>query len=127
MTWLLNHFSAQKEERRKEEAYKELLRYEARLGGHLFGPIPDGVRREFFCLDPNTWVWHEEWKDKVGRHTVTTRYDVRPSGILKSQGNNAYQRLSAPEAQNFIQAVRLYRDRVGGEMRRLMQEAQALR
>jgi len=106
-------------EERRAEVYKALIHWEGKVGGELFGPIPKGVRREFFCLDKHTWVWHEEWKDHKGRHAVTTRYDVRPSGILKSQGNNTYQAISFDEAKNLYNAVMLYHQRVTPELIRL--------
>lgn len=111
---------AQKSEQRRADVHRALLHYEARLGGELFGPIPKGVRREFFCLDEHTWVWHEEWTDEHGKHQVlTTRYDVRPNGVVKSQGSNSYQSLEPQEAQNLYRAVQLYEWRVGGELRRI--------
>lgn len=113
-----------REQQRKTDMHRALLHYEARLGGELFGPIPKGVRREFFCLDKHTWVWHEEWTDEQGKHrAVTTRYDVRPSGVVKSQGANSYQSLSTQEASNLYRAVALYKDRVGNELLRLAQTA----
>jgi hypothetical protein len=30
---------------------RELIRAEAEIGGQLFGPIPKGHRRQFFCFD----------------------------------------------------------------------------
>lgn len=42
------------------EAYREAIQEEAKVGAKVFGPVPAGVRREFFCLDERTWVWHEE-------------------------------------------------------------------
>ena len=117
---VIKHIKAQKREQRRADAHRALLHYEARLGGDLFGPIPKGSRREFFCLDQRTWVWHEEWTDAQGqRHVTTTRYDVRPSGIVKSQGHNSYQALTKEEAQNLYQAVHLYEQRVGTELKRL--------
>jgi hypothetical protein len=120
MKWLLSNISEQRKERRKTDAYRAIMQYEARLGGELFGPIPKGNRREFFCLDARTWVWHEEYTDEHGqRQIVTTRYDVRPGGILKSQGAHSYLSLSDGEQRHFLQAVQLYHQRVGGELRRL--------
>jgi len=104
---------------RRAEIYKSLIHWEGQVGGQLFGPVPKGVRREFFCLDERTWVWHEEWTDNTGRHAVTTRYDVRPNGIVKSQGDNDYQMMSPEERQNFYNAVALYRQRVVPELLRL--------
>jgi hypothetical protein len=120
MSWLLNNLAEQKRQRKKAEMYRSVMQYEARLGGELFGPIPKGVRREFFCLDPNTWIWHEEWDDNTGRHAVTTRYDVRPGSVVKSQGTNSYMSLSTEEKRRFLQAANLYYERVGGELHRLM-------
>lgn len=100
----------------RDTVYRQLMRQDAQMGGTLFGPIPDGHRREFFCLDEHTWVWHEEWTDKTGKaHAVTTRYDIRPDGILKSQGNNSYQRVQGAELSNLYEAALRYRDRVYAE------------
>jgi hypothetical protein len=109
------------DEQRDAELYKALIHYEAKIGGELFGAIPKGTRREFFCLDERTWVWHEEWDDKAGHHVVTTRYDVRPNGVLKSQGSNSYQALTNEEARNLYKAVTLYYQRVMPELNRLEQ------
>ena len=102
---------------RKAELYRNLIRHEAQIGGKLFGPLPEGGKREFFCLDERTWVWHEEWIDENGdRRTKTTRYDVRPTGILKAQDGGNYQPLSDDEARNLRSAARLYRQRVQSEL-----------
>lgn len=113
----------QSREQRHINAHRSLLRHLAKLGGGVFGPVPSGVRREFFCLDDRTWVWHEEWYDQSGQHhAITTRYDVRPDGILKSQGVNSYQRLSAEEERNFRSAVEIYGQRSLAELQRLRQQ-----
>lgn len=115
---------AKKEAQRRADLHRALLHYEARLGGELFGPIPQGGRREFFCLDERTWVWHEEWVDTNGkRQVMTTRYDVRPNIVLKSQGAHSYQALTQDEARNLYHAIQLYQGRVGTELRRLAQMA----
>lgn len=120
MLGIFGHAKARKAEQTQADIRRALLHYEARIGGELFGPIPKGNRREFFCLDEHTWVWHEEWKDELGkRQVMTTRYDVRPSGVVKSQGNSVYQALGEQEAENFHAAVQLYGQRVGSELRRL--------
>lgn len=121
---IFGHAQVRKTEQRRANAYRALLHYEARLGGELFGPIPQGVRREFFCLDEHTWVWHEEWTDEQGRYqALTTRYDVRPNGIVKSQGTNSYQSLSYQELSNLYRAIRLYKQRVGTELQHIAQAA----
>ncbi len=109
--------AAQRREAREAELYRALIRREAKIGGELFGPIPEGVRREFFCLDEHTWIWHEEWVDADNRRQIrTTRYDVRPDGVLKAQGNSGYQQISAGEAQRLREAVVVYQKRVRSEL-----------
>ena len=120
----LSGMKAQKQAQRRAEIQRSLLHFEGRLGGELFGPVPAGGRREFFCLDKHTWVWHEEWTDENGhRRAVTTRYDVRPNGVLKSQGGVSYQRLSHDEARNFYRATKLYLQRMTQEYDRMLQTA----
>jgi hypothetical protein len=121
---LLNNWFSVNAVQRRADMYRLLIHYEAKMGGELFGPIPEGRRREFFCLDERTWVWHEEWRDESGKHrAVTTRYDVRPDGILKSQGDRSYQAVRGHEAENLYAAVIRYQNIVGGELERLMQPA----
>jgi hypothetical protein len=106
------------------EDYNALLRYAAKIGGQLFGPIPKGRRREFFNLDKHTWVWHEEWIDEDGqRQVVMTQYHVRPDGILKSQGDQTYRRIGHAELHNLYQAVELYGEAVPAALERLLQRA----
>lgn len=102
---------------------RELIRREAEIGGRLFGPVPKGHHRQFFCLDQHTWVWYEEWIKDGKRQTVTTRYEVRPSGILKAQDGQGYRRLSGAEARNLYRATELYRQQVGAEYQRILQAA----
>jgi hypothetical protein len=121
---LLTNLRAQKDGQRRAELEKALIHYEAKIGSTLFGPIPAGHRREFFCLDRHTWIWHEEWTDATGkRQTMMTRYTVRPDGVLKSQGSNSYQKLSGNEARHFYQAVNMYAQRVHNEYGRMLQTA----
>ena len=102
---------------RRAQVHRELIRHEAKIGGQLFGPVAKGNRREFFCLDENTWVWHEEWTDQGGRrHAVTTRYDVRPDGVLKAQDRQPYQYLTADEALRLYKAVSLYNQSIDAEL-----------
>lgn len=114
---LFRGLKAQNRGDRYARRYRELMRLEAKIGGELFGQIHPGARREFFCLDENTWIWHEEWVDEKGaHHAVTTRYDVRPDGILKAQDGQPYHYLSREEAQNFYKATQLYNQRVQLEL-----------
>jgi hypothetical protein len=88
---------------------RELIRREAAVGGQLFGAVPAGHSRQFFCLDKHSWVWHEQWTDERGqtRH-LTTRYEVRPGGILKAQGDQPYHYVELDEARNLVEAIELY-------------------
>lgn len=96
--------------------YHDLIRNEAKIGGKLFGSIPENHRREFFCLDERTWVWHEEWYDKIGKsHSTTTRYEVHADRILKVQ-NGEYYQIDKDEAINFYQATLLYLQKIRSEL-----------
>jgi len=89
-----------------------LIEQESLIGRELFGPIPDGHKREFFCLDAKTWVWHEEWRDENNApQTSTTRYEVQPGGVLKVQPGRVYKYLDGEELENLALAVRMYYDR----------------
>ncbi len=113
----VQQLTAQREADREAELYRNLIRHEAKIGGKLFGPIPKGHRREFFCLDAHSWIWHEEWIDEQGNPQVrTTRYDIRPTTILKAQDGQPYQKLSAQEAFNFYQATKLYQQQVRSQI-----------
>lgn len=107
---------AQDDERRARY-YREFLRKAAKHGGTLFGPVPQGVRREFFCLNPRTWIWHEEWTDESGKQrVVTTRYDVRPNGVLKAQDGQPYRFIGMQEAKHLYKAARMYHHYVQTEL-----------
>lgn len=113
----LTAVQTQKAERQEVNEYRKLLRAAATIGGRLFGDILPGHRREFFCLDKNTWIWHEEWIDSLGgRQVRTIRYDVRPDVILKTQDGSSYQALSATETENLITAARNYRTAIRSQL-----------
>ncbi|HPR09827.1 MAG TPA: hypothetical protein PLT04_04635 [Candidatus Saccharibacteria bacterium] len=102
---------------RRSDAYSEALREEAKVGGRLFGPVPDGVIREFFCLDAHTWIWHEEWTDENNKyHIKTTRYDIRPSGVFKAQDGLPYRPIGEAEAYNLFQATARYNQAIDAEL-----------
>lgn len=118
---VLSHVGSQvaskRQAERDETLYQKLLRHEAKIGGQVFGEIPKGTSREFFCLDENTWVWHEEWTDDNGRRQVrTTRYDVRPAGVLKSQNGGHFQPVSFAELGRLHDATQAYEKRVTNEL-----------
>jgi hypothetical protein len=101
-------------EDKQAELERELIRQEAEIGGKLFGDLPKGHVRQFFCLDDRTWIWHKQWFDQNGeRQSMTTRYVVRPTGgVIRSQNGQAYQYLSSSEADNFYKATQLYGKKV---------------
>lgn len=113
---MLNLAGIDSEEARQEKLLKDLIRHEARIGGTLFGQVPEGGRREFFCLDEHTWVWYEQWKDGAGTMSRTTKYSVRPSGVVKSQDGGNYHRVSDSEARKLLDAARNYQKRINSEI-----------
>lgn len=113
---LIKDIVKSRDEQRQAELLRKLMRREAQIGGEIFGPLQPGGRREFFCLDKHTWVWHEEWNGKDGERQVrTTRYDVRPDQIVKSQ-NGTYTKVGKQEALRLYEAAKLYNQRVQSEL-----------
>lgn len=94
---------------REAEVDRQLIRFESQFGRNLFGPVPKDHNRDFFCLDENTWIWHEDWKDAKGQPVVqSTRYVLRPSGAVKSINGHSYQSLSQEESENLYLAIKKY-------------------
>lgn len=92
---------------------RDLLGMESKIGAELFGPVPVGGRREFFCLDENNWMWYEEWRDQSGKpQSSTIRYELHENGVVKVQEGARYSYLEGAELENFLQATKLYHDRV---------------
>lgn len=101
----------------RTQMHRQLLQQEAQLGGRLFGPVASGSRREFFCLDEYTWIWHEEWRDKNGAmHAVMTRYDILPYGIRKAQDNQPYVYITEIEARHLYAAIDQYNQVIDREL-----------
>ncbi len=114
---IINTVAAQRELDQQDELMQKLLRHEAKIGGELFGPVDKNRHREFFCLDKHSWVWHEQWTDEQGKkHSVNTRYEVRPDGMLKSQNGGQYQKVSQAEINRLAQAADIYFDRIQKEV-----------
>ena len=92
---------------------RELIQRESNIGRELFGPVPVGHRREFFCLDEKTCVWYEEFKDEQGKPvTHTTRYEIQGDKVLKAQDGAKYSYLEGAELKNLLTAIHLYYERV---------------
>lgn len=92
---------------------RELLTLESEIGAQLFGEIPKNHRREFFCLDEKTWMWHEEWTDdkrKTRSHTI--KYEITDKGILKTQPGPRYSYLEGEELRNFQVAAQMYYEQI---------------
>lgn len=100
--------------RRSRFTRRDLIRMESRIGAQLFGPVPKGHRREFFCLDRNTWIWYEEWVDPQTRKKAssTVRYEVHDNGILKVQEGQPYKFVEGQELHNLIWAMHIYYEEV---------------
>jgi len=98
----------------KKLTERELIQLESEIGSKLFGDIPKGHRREFFCLDEKTWIWYEEWSDpKTNKHqNMTIRYEVHSNGILKVQEGAKYSFIEGVELDNFRAATTAYYEQV---------------
>lgn len=98
----------------KKYTERDLLRKESAIGRQLFGMVPEGHQREFFCLDARTWIWYERWHDAKTKQMreQTTRFEVHSNGIIKIQEGQPYVVLEGYELENFEAAVNLYHDRV---------------
>lgn len=87
----------------------DLINAESRLGSAIFGPIPEGHRREFFHDQQNIWIWYEDWQDQShNSHQMTVRYEVRQSGIYKKVSAGKYFKLEGDELDNFRKATHAY-------------------
>lgn len=96
---------------------RQMIQMESEIGGTLFGPVPKGHRREFFNLDPDTWIWHEEWTDRAGKRRMsTTRYEIHDNGVLKAQEGARYSFIEGEELENFMISTRVYYERVAREI-----------
>ncbi len=101
----------------KKLTERELIQLESDIGKQIFGAIPQDHRREFFNLDPVTWIWYEESKDVNGLvHATTTRYEVQKQGILKAQDGAHYSYLEGEELENLYLAIEMYYERVAREI-----------
>ena len=103
----------------KQLTERELIQLESEIGRELFGPIPKGHQREFFNLDPTTWIWYEEYTDKDGRvRTSTTRYELQGDRILKAQDGAQYSYLDGAELDNLLTAVEMYYEQIARKIYR---------
>jgi hypothetical protein len=98
----------------KKFTERELIQLESEIGSKLFGDIPAGHRREFFCLDEATWIWYEEFKDsKTGKlEQRTIRYEIHDTGVLKVQEGARYSFIEGDELKNLLAAATMYYEQV---------------
>ncbi len=104
---------ALKPKNKRRDISRELLDLESSLGATIFGTIPHNVRREFFALDHDSWIWHEEWTDsRRKKHQNTTRYEVKNNTVIKVQVGPHYFELKGQELDNFYKAVTVYHQNI---------------
>lgn len=87
---------------------RELIAKESKIGRKLFGPVPRGHNREFFCLDEYTWIWYESWVENGRKIDRTTRYEIHPNCVLKIQDGEPYKEVTGEELYNLVIATRQY-------------------
>lgn len=114
-------FKVPKNRPHKKMTERELIQLESEIGARLFGDVPKGHRREFFCLDEKTWIWYEEWNDPKTnkRQNMTVRYEIHSNGILKVQEGAKYSFIEGEELENFRTATTVYFEQVTREVYRL--------
>lgn len=97
---------------REQRFARSVLKKEAKIGGQLFGAVPKGVNRQFFCLDEYTWIWYEQWIENRQQYSRTTKYIIRPTGIVKAQDGQDYRLVSRKEANRLLAAAKSYQAQV---------------
>jgi hypothetical protein len=114
MTPVLPQFTAQK----KRAKLRELMRRESQIGATLFGPIPSGHQRDFFCLDARTWVWIEQWYDHEAKSAkmMQVQYEFQTRGVLKSVDGVAVGFVQADELARLLKAIYTYQQKVHQEI-----------
>ncbi len=110
--------SLQTSSQKREARRRELIKHESEIGARLFGAIPNGHHREFFCLDEYTWIWHESWIDEKTKATNTmhVRYEFQPRGVLKVVDGVATGFVVGDELTYLLQSIQTYYKRVSREV-----------
>lgn len=93
---------------------RQLIHEESKYGRNIFGPVPAGRRRDFFCLDAKTWIWNEEWTDPFTgqKQSSMIRYEIHSHGVLKIRDNQEPVYIEGQELTNLANATRLYFEQV---------------
>lgn len=100
----------------KKLTERDLIYLESRVGSRIFGEIPVGHIREFFCYDKDTWMFYESWQEDGVKKETTVKYEVQKKGILKVMPGLKYEYLRGAELENFMAAVRNYTKVVGEQV-----------
>ena len=87
--------------------YKMIRRESDLVGSQLFGVIPEGHVREFYCLDEHTWVWSEEWEKGGTKQKRVIRYELGENNVIKNI-DGVYKKIGEVELKNLRQAIRVY-------------------
>ncbi|NTW62420.1 hypothetical protein HGB25_03380 [Candidatus Saccharibacteria bacterium] len=97
-----------------------LLKHESQIGASIFPPARPDVRNEFFNFDRDHWFFHQSLVDSSGNviDEVTMHYDIQSDGILKVCSNADVSNviISGQELVHFMDATKIYHDRVLGEL-----------
>ena len=104
--WFKNLAGASSSQHRLSES--DLINAESKLGATLFGPVPEGHRREFFRYSHNLWFFHEAWLENGQKKEATITYEVRENGVYKLPLGGEYQKLTGSELENFRKATKEY-------------------
>lgn len=97
---------------------RQLMRQESKIGSQLFGAVPAGRSREFFCLDGRTWVWSESWYDiQTKQHqSVQVQYEFQDRGVLKLINKVPHGYIGGDELKHLVDAIEIYHNRVSVEV-----------
>ncbi len=95
---------------------RRLIRREAELGGSLFNSGNPNEQSEFFCLDKNTWVWHQVAIVGGQKQTTTTHYRIKPGAVTKSVNGGQYTALDKHESTRLLAAIEAYERQVVARM-----------
>lgn len=115
----LPQFSASPRARHQQHLVRrqQLLQQEALVGGSLFGAVPAGHQREFFCLDRYTWVWFESWRDAEGQpQQLIVRYEAQPGGVLKTVNGEPAGYTEGQELDHLLRTIDHYTRRVSARV-----------
>lgn len=100
--------------RTRQKLEKQLIQTESQIGGAIFGQVPAGVKRDFFCIDERTWVWSDSWTEQDGTiGGFQIKYELQDGEkVLKFVDGQARGYIKGQELDNLLTAINTYHDRV---------------